>query len=87
MFALLQTCRPEAIGQLELFRPEERVNQVTHNDERHDQSNYVFQRHNVSPPLYFVAPDHVEPRDYEKHHRNSDKYNVSHLIAPENRLN
>jgi hypothetical protein len=69
---------------LKLLRPEERINQIAHNKERHDQSNKIFQSHDAS--LKTIAATDIQAGDYKKNHRDDDKYNVSHTIAPENRL-
>ena len=40
----------------------------------------------MSPPLQTIAAADIQACDYKKHHSDDDKYNVSHSIAPENRL-
>jgi hypothetical protein len=75
----------ETLAILKLLRPEERINQIAHDKERHDQSNKIFQSHDASP-LKTIAATDIQACDYKKNHRDDDKYNVSHTIAPENRL-
>jgi hypothetical protein len=38
------------------------------------------------PSLKTIAATDIQACDYKKTHRDDNKYNVSHLIAPENRL-
>jgi hypothetical protein len=38
------------------------------------------------PSLQTITTLDIEACDYKKHHRDDNKYNVSHMIAPENRL-
>jgi hypothetical protein len=40
----------------------------------------------IGPPLQAIAATDIQACDYKKNHRDDDKYNVSHTIAPENRL-
>ena len=40
----------------------------------------------IMPSLQTIASFDVQPRDYEKEHRDDDKYKVSHLIAPKSKL-
>ena len=40
----------------------------------------------IGPPLQTVAAADIQACDYKKHHRNENKYNVSHLTAPKSRL-
>src|ERR1700746_2092628 len=68
----------------ELLRPQKRVYQVNHNNDRYDCAKNIFERHDSS--LQTIAADDVQPRNYKKDHRNNDKYNVSHVIAPDNQV-
>jgi O-glycosyl hydrolase len=74
----------ETLAILKLLRPEERINQIAHDKERHDQSNKIFQSHDA--PLKTIAATDIQACDYKKTQRDDNKYNVSHMIAPENRL-
>src|SRR5262249_41187775 len=65
-------------GILEFFRPEQRVDQIAHNNKRHDQANQIFQSH--SHLLQTITAADIEPRDYKKDYCHDDKYNVSHLL-------
>src|SRR5262245_55615215 len=69
---------------LEFFWPEQRVDQIAHNNKRHDQANQIFQSHNHL--LQTITAANIEPRDYKKNYCHDDKYNISHKIAPENRF-
>jgi hypothetical protein len=64
---------------LKSFWPEQRVNQIGHNDKRHYQSNYVFDFHIAL--LQTIAGANVQPGDHEKENRNDNKYEVGHLIG------
>jgi hypothetical protein len=63
---------------LKSFRPEQRVNQIGHNDKGHYQSNQVFDFHIAL--LQTIAGSNVQPGDHEKENRNDYKYEVGHLI-------
>lgn len=68
------------VSKLEFLRPEQRVNQIAHDDKRHDQSDQIFKSH--INPLQMVATPHIQPRDHEEKNRNDDEYKVSHMNAP-----
>src|SRR5713226_4834896 len=67
----------------ELLRPQKRVDQVNHNNDRYDCAKKIFQRHASS--LQTIAAADIQPRNYKKDHRNNDKYKVGHVIAPQNK--
>jgi hypothetical protein len=67
---------------LKSLRPEQRVDQVPHDETRHDESDDIFQSH--IDLLQTIAAADVEPRDDKKHGRNDDESEINHLMNPQN---
>ena len=65
---------------LELFRPQQRVEQIDQHDQRHYESDDIFDFHDYL--LQTIAAADIRACNYKKHHGDEDKYNVKHLIAP-----
>ena len=69
---------------LELFRPQQRVEQIDQHDQRHYESDDIFDFHDYL--LQTIAAADIRACNYKKHHGDEDKYNVKHLIAPKSRV-
>jgi hypothetical protein len=61
---------------LKLLGPEKREDQVSHDKKRHDYSDNILYCH--GPSLKTIAATDIQACDYEKTHRDDNKYKVSH---------
>jgi hypothetical protein len=69
---------------LKLLRPQKRVEQVTKDENRNDQSNEIFQAHDY--PLQTITCPNVKRRNYKEDYGNENEHKITHLNAPCDRL-
>jgi hypothetical protein len=66
--AAISFCSP--VATLKLFRPEQRVNQISRDKKRNDKSDDIFQSHFAL--LQTIAAADIKPGEIEKADRNAD---------------